>query len=141
MNFQRPTRGFALVEVLVAVAILGLVIATSLTVFFGRQKRLKHAADTISAYQALANEAEVQRHLPYESLESSPYFQSLIDNQGEVRLGALEQLKNVQVETEVEGLTPVVKEVRMSIRWGEKGEHSARMNILRTPVGSMGSGM
>jgi prepilin-type N-terminal cleavage/methylation domain-containing protein len=141
VSSPRRKTGFALVEVLVAVAILGLVIATSLTVFFGRQKRLKQAADTIAAYQALANEAEVQRHLSYESLESAGYFQSLIDSTGNERLGALDQLKNVTVATEVEVLTPVVKEVRMSVLWGEKREHSARMSIIRTPAGGMGSGM
>jgi prepilin-type N-terminal cleavage/methylation domain-containing protein len=52
---MRLQRGFTLIETLVGLLILAFILTTSLTVFVERQRRLRHADETIAAYQALAN--------------------------------------------------------------------------------------
>jgi cytoskeletal protein RodZ len=125
----------ALVEVLVAVLILGFVVATSLWIFFDRQKRLKLAADTITAYQAIASEAEVVRTVPYEELRTRNKFYSVIGTDGTVQLGALSALKNVTTNVEVTEPTPVVKQIKLTVEWeGNNAPRSATMSIFRTPA-------
>src|ERR1051326_4857504 len=69
---MRRQRGFSLVEVLAALLILAIVITTTLAMFAERQKHLRQAHETILAYQALANEAELWRRVDFNSLDSQP---------------------------------------------------------------------
>src|SRR3981081_1983533 len=50
------TRGFSLAETLVALAILAIVITTTIAMFAERARRLREANETILAFQARANE-------------------------------------------------------------------------------------
>lgn len=132
-------RGFALVEVLVAVAILGIVISTSLAIFFDRQKRLMRAAETIAAYQAIANEAEVHRRLEFTSIDSRDSFISLVDEKGDPDPGALGSLKNVTTSVRVERPNEVIKEITLVVEWGEgTNRRTARMTVLRSFAGNQG---
>jgi prepilin-type N-terminal cleavage/methylation domain-containing protein len=65
-------RGFTLIEVIVALLILGLVVTTTLAVFVDRTRRLQQATETMLAWQALANETEVRRRINFADLDTSP---------------------------------------------------------------------
>ncbi|HLJ73403.1 MAG TPA: type II secretion system protein, partial [Thermoanaerobaculia bacterium] len=74
---MRKSRGFSLIEVLVALLILGIVITTTISMFAERQKRMRMANETILAYQALSNESEIWRRIDFASLDTQPpIFQS-----------------------------------------------------------------
>jgi len=125
MNIQR---GLTVVEVLVSLLILSFIVTTSLAIFFDRRDRLERADRVVRAYQALANEAEVVRHVPFIDLEpgESRTFQSGRDIlQG---FPDLETVVNVQ-ETSI-GL----KEVLLTVRWN-RGKRSAALTVLRTDTG------
>src|SRR3954465_5134129 len=64
-------RGFSLIEVLAALLVLAIVITTTMAMFVERQKRMQAANETILAYQAIANEIEVRRRIPYDQLEAA----------------------------------------------------------------------
>jgi prepilin-type N-terminal cleavage/methylation domain-containing protein len=57
--------------VLAALLVLALVITTTMAMFVERQKRMQAASETILAYQAIANEIEVRRRIPYAELEKA----------------------------------------------------------------------
>lgn len=125
---MKSSRGLTVVEVLVSLLILSFIVTTSLAIFFDRHARLERAGHVVRAYQALANEAEVIRHVPYIDLEpgESRTFQSGRD----VLYGFqdLETLVNIQ-ETST-GL----KEVLLTVRWN-RGKQSAALTVLRTDTG------
>lgn len=132
-------RGFSLIEVLVAVVILGIVIATSLAIYFDRQKRLVRAAETIAAFQAIANEAEVQRRIEFTAVRSRGSFVSVQGEDGEIDLGALASLPNVTTAVIVAEPTPVVKQVTLVVEWGEATpRRSAKMTMMRSFAGNQG---
>jgi prepilin-type N-terminal cleavage/methylation domain-containing protein len=118
--------GFTLIEVVFAMAVITLVILMSLVVFLERNKRLKQANDLIRAYQALANEAEEQRHIPYGSLSSRVGFFS--------DTAVLEPLGTYTADIEVAQKAPSVKSVTLIIRWQE-GKREAKLELLRTDTG------
>src|SRR5207247_9854005 len=64
------SRGFTLIEVLVALLILTIVITTTIAMFVERHKRLRQANETILAYQALSNEAEIWRRIGFGQLDA-----------------------------------------------------------------------
>ncbi len=120
-------RGFTLIEVLVAVLILGVVITTTLAVFVDRTRRLQQATETILAWQALANETEVRRRIDFAELDSSPpTFMS--------ETSILAPLAPFSTTVTVTGTTPDVKNVVMTIRW-RGGRRTARLAIVRTDTG------
>ncbi len=123
---MRSRRGFSLVEVLVALLVLTIVITTSLAVFVERKRRLEQASETILAYQALANESEFLRRVPYDDLAESTEFQS-----GKALLAPLQ---GVQTAVAVEQTTPGIKNVTMTIRW-RNGVREARLAIVRVDTG------
>ena len=75
---MRRSRGFSMAEVLVALAILAIVITTTIAMFAERTKRMRQASETILAWQALSNEAELWRRVPFAQIDvgSSQSFQS-----------------------------------------------------------------
>jgi len=120
-------RGFTLVEVLVALLILGIVITTSLAVFLERTKRQRQATETILAYQALANEAEVRRRIDFSQLdESSPVFMTdaLI----------LLPLEPVKTHVTIDQPSPDVKNVTMRVIW-QGGKRVATLHLSRVNTG------
>ena len=120
-------RGFTLVEVLAAVLILGIVITTTLAIFTERARRLQQANDTILAYQALANEAEVRRRIDFHSLDqSSSTFVS--------STAILQPLAPFTTQVTVEDTSTDVKNVTMQVIW-RKGRRVASLRLARVNTG------
>jgi len=120
-------RGFTLVEVLIALLVLAIVITTSLAVFVDRTRRLQEATETILAYQALSNEAEVRRRIAYQSLDTAPSF-FVTDKT------VLEPLQPYTTYVTVADVQTDVKNVTMLVRW-RGGKRIARLAILRVNTG------
>lgn len=124
---MRTQRGFTLIEILFAFAILTLVITISLAAFVERNRRLQQAGEIILAYQALANEAEYRRRLDYNSLETQEVaFVSSTD--------VLQPLTPFTTVVSVTAGKPGVKNVLMTIRWND-GQRTARLELVRTDTG------
>jgi prepilin-type N-terminal cleavage/methylation domain-containing protein len=118
--------GFSLVELLFALLVLTLVIMTGLAVFTERSKRLQQANEIMLAYQALANEAEMQRRVAYNDLFSTTSFQSETD--------LLAPLKPFSTRIEVNQSKAGIKDVTMIIRW-RNGERVAKLTLTRVDTG------
>ena len=120
-------RGFTLIEVLVALVILGLVITTSLAVFVERTKRQKEATETILAYQALANEVEVRRRMDFTELDTAPPI-FVTDTGILIPLGAYKTHVTIdQPSTDVKNLT-------LQVIW-QKGKRVATLHLARVNTG------
>jgi prepilin-type N-terminal cleavage/methylation domain-containing protein len=120
-------RGFTLVEVLVALLILGIVITTSLAVFVERTKRQRDATETILAYQALANEAEVRRRIEFTDLDTSPPIfitDALI----------LLPLEPAKTHVTIDQPSPDVKNITMQVIW-RGGKKVATLHLSRVNTG------
>ena len=124
---MRHQRGFSLVELLFAFAILTLVITISLAAFLERTRRLQQASEIILAYQALANEAEYRRRIDYDDLDTAATeFLSSTE--------VLEPLEPFGTIVTVAEVQPGVKNVLMTIRW-KNGERQAKLELLRVHTG------
>lgn len=107
--------------------ILGLVITTSLAVFVERTKRQKEATETILAYQALANEAEVRRRMDFTDLDSaSPVF--VTDT------SLLLPMQPVKTHVTIDQPSPDVKNLTMSVIW-QQGKRVATLHLSRVNTG------
>jgi prepilin-type N-terminal cleavage/methylation domain-containing protein len=120
-------RGFTLIEVIVALLILAIVITTSLAVFVERTRRLQQATETILAYQALSNEAEIRRRIPFQSLDTAPSV-FLIDKT------VIEPLQPYTTYVTVADVQTDVKNVTMFIRW-HAGQRIAKLALIRVNTG------
>ncbi|HEX7192885.1 MAG TPA: type II secretion system protein [Thermoanaerobaculia bacterium] len=120
-------RGFTLIEVLVALMILGMVITTSLAVFLERTKRQHEATETILAYQALANEAEVRRRMDFTDLDTAP--PTFV-----TELGILGPLQPYQTHVSIDQPSTDVKNITMSIVW-QHGKRVATLHLSRVNTG------
>lgn len=120
-------RGFTLIELLVALLILTLVILTSLAVFVERNKRLRQASEYVLAYQALANEAEYQRRIPYGNLQPSTAFASTTE------YDILQPLPGHAEQITVRQTRPGVKNVLMTVRWSPG--RTAQLELIRVDTG------
>ncbi|MBI2214636.1 MAG: type II secretion system protein [Acidobacteria bacterium] len=120
-------RGFTLVETLAALLILSFVLMTSLLVFTQREKRLRDADEMIVAWQALANEAEYVRLMPYNSF--APDGQKPF-NEGSELLASLDR-----AETSVEAFDwkPGVRRVVLTVTWNGGARH-ASLTVVRSAV-------
>jgi prepilin-type N-terminal cleavage/methylation domain-containing protein len=120
-------RGFTLVETLAALLILAFVLTTSLLVFTQRAKRLRDADEMIVAWQALANEAEYVRLVPYGSIApgSKREFE-----EGSSLIASLDR-----AETSVEAFDwkPGVRRVVLTVSWNGGARH-ARLTVVRAAV-------
>jgi prepilin-type N-terminal cleavage/methylation domain-containing protein len=119
-------RGFSLVEVLVSLLILTLVITTTLAMFLERNRRLQQANETILAYQALANEAEVLRRVDFKDLAPATDFQS--------GTAILAPLAPFTVAATVDQPKAGVKTVTLTITW-KQGKHHAELELTRVDTG------
>ena len=124
------SRGFSLAEVLVALAILAIVITTTIAMFAERTKRLREASETIAAYQALSNEAEYWRRLDFASIDdpAKQIFQS--------DLSVLAPLAPYTTVVKVDTPQADVRNVTLTIRWAQNRE--ARLAIARANTGGSG---
>lgn len=128
---MRRSRGFSLAEVLVALAILAIVITTTIAMFAERTKRMRQASETILAYQALSNEAEHWRHLDFDHIDDPSYqkFQS-------PDLSILTPLAPYTTAVKVVATQADVRNVTLTIRWAANQE--ARLAIARANTGGSG---
>jgi hypothetical protein len=86
-----------------AFLVLTVVITVSMAAFLERNKRLQQATELVLAYQALANEAEYWRRIPFDWLDSQPSSFQSIKPGADVLAPLLEQFKVARV---VVGHTP-----------------------------------
>jgi prepilin-type N-terminal cleavage/methylation domain-containing protein len=124
---MRSQRGFSLAELLVALLVLAIVITTTLAMFVERQKRLRQATETILAYQALANEAELWRRVDFKSLDAQPLtFRSDLTLIGPMAPYAA----SVKIDTP----RADVRNITLTIRW-EAARRSASLALVRADTG------
>lgn len=122
---MKRQRGFSLVEVLAALLVLAVVITTTMAMFVERQKRMQAASETILAYQAITNEIEVRRRIPYAELEQAdPAF--VTDTT------ILKPLAPFAATVAVAPAQGYVKVVTLSVRWKNRVE---RVAITRVDTG------
>jgi prepilin-type N-terminal cleavage/methylation domain-containing protein len=125
-------RGFSLIEVLAALLVLALVITTTMAMFVERQKRMQTANETILAYQAIANEIEYRRRIPYKELEAAPAtFVTLEDTD------ILAPLKPYAATVSVSPEQSYTKIVTISVRW-RGAQRVERVAITRVDTGGGG---
>ena len=120
-------RGFSLIEVLVALLILAIVITTTISAFAERQKRLRQAHETILAYQALSNEAELWRRVDFHTLDSQPpTFKS--------DLSLLQPMAPYSAFVKVDTPRADVRNITLTIRWNT-AQRSASLSLVRADTG------
>lgn len=133
-NRQRQG-GFSLPELLVALVILAIVITTTIAMFARRSQYLRESNETILVWQAIWNEMEIWRRLPWSSLEAQkPQFQSDLDILKP--LGTVETAVDVKVSKD----DPHVKNVTLTVRWAYDAEkklfrRDAHLSLLRADTG------
>lgn len=125
---DRPCGGFTLIEVMAAMAIIGVVLLTSLAVFFERERRLRQAAETILVYQVLANEAEVLRTTPYGGLSVLDGGPFLSDT------SILGTLSVATTSLQVDTPRPTLTTIEASVVW-QGGAKQATITIIRSDTG------
>gem|GEM_PF-472811 len=128
INHWRPASGFTLVELMVAIAIIGFVLTTSLAVFVDRERRLRGAEETNRVYQVLANEAEVLRTIPFgalTSLEAKPFLSDV---------ALLNGLSGARTELHIITSRPTLARVEATIVW-RGGARRAMVTIIRSDTG------
>jgi prepilin-type N-terminal cleavage/methylation domain-containing protein len=121
---RNKQRGFSLLEVLVAMLILTLIITTTLAVFLERNRRIQQANEIIRAYQALANEAELQRRVDFDALGDGSFAETAI----------LQPLAPFTTKVEVTTRRPNVKDVTMTVSW-RGGAKKAVLTMPRVNTG------
>jgi len=112
---------------MVALMILGLVITTSLAVFVERTKRHKEATETILAYQALANEAEVRRRMNFTELDTAP--PTFVTD-----TGILIPIMPFKTHVTIDQPSTDVKNITMQVIW-QKGKRVATLHLSRVNTG------
>jgi prepilin-type N-terminal cleavage/methylation domain-containing protein len=124
------SRGFSLVEVLVALVILAIVITTTIAMFAERTRRMREASETILAYQALSNEAEHWRRESFAKIDdtSNQTFKS--------DLTVLAPLAPYTTAVKVEAPQADVRNVTLTIRWAATRE--AHLAVARANTGGSG---
>jgi prepilin-type N-terminal cleavage/methylation domain-containing protein len=124
------SRGFTLVEVMIALLVLTIVITTTIAMFVERHKRLRQANDTILAYQALSNEAEIWRRIAFAQLDAQPMtFQS--------DTAIIAPLNPYTATVHIDSPRSDVKSVTFTIKWANP-ERTAKLSIVRADTGGNG---
>lgn len=121
-------RGFSLAELLMAMLILTIVITTSMAAFLERNRRQQQAREIIAAYQALANEAEYWRRIPFDDLEKEQEKNFHSD------LAILNSLGDYNTIVAVARVEPTIRKVTLTVRWAE-GKRQARLGVVRVDTG------
>jgi Tfp pilus assembly protein PilV len=117
-------------EVLVALAILAIVITTTIAMFAERTKRMRQASETILAWQALSNEAELWRRTSFAGIDvpANQIFKSdpMI----------LAPLAPFTTAVKVDAPRADVRNVTLTIRWG--ADREAHLAVARVNTGGSG---
>lgn len=124
-------RGFSLAEVLVALAILAIVITTTIAMFAERTRRMRQASETILAYQVLSNEAEYWRRVDFANIDDATN-QTFKSNPADLLAPLAPYTTAVKVDTPQAD----VRNVTLTIRW--TGNHEAHLAIARANTGGSG---
>jgi len=120
-------RGFSLIEVLVALLILAIVITTTISMFAERQRRLRMAHETILAYQALSNEAELWRRVDFKSIDSQALaFRS--------DLTLIQPMAPYSASVKIDTPRADVRNITLTIRW-DTAKRSATLALARADTG------
>ena len=122
-------RGFSLAETLVALAILAIVITTTIAMFAERARRLRDANETILAFQALSNEAEYWRREPFADIDKTENQVFKSDP------GIMKPLAPYTTEVKVDSPRADVRNVTLTIRWAKREAH---LGIARADTGGSG---
>jgi Tfp pilus assembly protein PilV len=125
------SRGFTLLETLAGFLILTLIVTTSLGIFYDRERRLRAANEMILAWQALANESEVERRLPFGDSQLAPDLTRTFLSDTSI----VATLDSVGTTVAIQKVTDDMKLVRMTIRWKSKDTRLATLTIIRTNTG------
>lgn len=125
---RRKSRGFSLVETLVALLILGIVITTGLAALYGREARIQEGAQMVLVWQALGNEAVARRHQSWAALSPGTETPFLSD------LSVLAPLEGPTAVAAVESVSPAVRKVTLTVSW-DAGKRTARAILYRTDTG------
>jgi Tfp pilus assembly protein PilX len=125
------SRGFTLLETLAGFLILTLIVTTSLGIFYDRERRLRAANEMILAWQALANESEVERRLAFGDDRLAPDLtRNFISDPSIVAT-----LDSVGTTVAVQKVNDDMKLVRMTVHWKSKEARVATLTIIRTNTG------
>ena len=123
------SRGFSLAETLVALAILAIVITTTIAMFAERARRLREANETILAFQALSNEAEYWRRESFAQIDNP-------DNQTfKSDLGILTPMAPYTTAVKVDSPRSDIRNVTLTIHWAKREAH---LGIARVNTGGSG---
>jgi prepilin-type N-terminal cleavage/methylation domain len=125
------SRGFSLVEVLVALVIMAIVITTTIAMFAEKTRRMRQASETILAWQALSNEAEYWRRVDFAEIDkpATQVFQS-------PDLAVLAPLAPYTTSVKVDTPQADVRNVTLTIRWAANRE--AHLAVARANTGGTG---
>src|SRR5688500_17927404 len=107
-GMTRRENGFSLAELLMALLILTIVMTTSMAAFLERNRRQQQAREIIAAYQALANEAEYWRRIPFDKLEQEQEKNFRSD------LAILNSLGNYNTIVAVARIEPTIRKVTLT---------------------------
>jgi prepilin-type N-terminal cleavage/methylation domain-containing protein len=131
---MRRQRGYNLVEVLVALVILAIIITTTIAMFARRQQYLRESSETILAWQAIWNEAELWRRVDWASIKTQPSFKS--------DTTILSPLVPFATKVDVTPSTddPNVKSVNLTVLWDfddvtKVYRRNAHLTVLRSDTG------
>lgn len=117
-----------MVEVLVALLILAIVITTTIAMFGERQRRLRQANETILAYQALSNEVELWRRVPFSQIDSQPpAFKS------DTSL-LLAPMQPVSAAVKIDTPRTDLRNITLTLRW-DNGQRTATLAFIRSDTG------
>ena len=116
-------------EVLVALAILAIVITTTIAMFAERTKRMREASETILAWQALSNEAEFWRRVPFSEIDS-PDSQTFKSD-----TAILAPLMPFTTSVKVDTPRADVRNVTLTIQWAAREAH---LSVARANTGGSG---
>ncbi|MFN2237755.1 MAG: type II secretion system protein [Thermoanaerobaculia bacterium] len=125
---RNRSEGFSLIETLIAILILGIVITTSLFVYYERERRMVEAGEVMLVWQVLGNEAEARRYASW-AMQAPGSVQPFYTD-----LALLGQLEGVVAEAAVEQVDSETRRILLRVSWRD-GRREAIAEVIRTDTG------